>query len=345
MVWFGDLTYWYAAHSQMEDLPERWRGERGIGRVHRDMNVGEYVPGCCAYAEHCEVEVVRSGEHDARVTEWRTPLGSLRQVSEYCPTSFSCGIRAHPAKSVADLAIVRHIAEHRTHRPCYEEITRLDQEVGDYGLPVVAIAASPMGELYKEWTGLMNLSYLLADEPKEVRWTLDTLAACQDEPYRITAESPCEYVMLCENFSAETMGGLFDLYTRDYLQRRIDYLHQHGKKCIVHVDGTLRGLAEKLPAIGVDCLDAVTPKPVGDVGLDEIRKLVGDEILILGGLPGAMFAPPFTAKEMEQHVLEIIRLHKESGRFMFGVADQVPPNGDINLVKLVADLIDAYGRY
>ncbi|HEY3376013.1 MAG TPA: hypothetical protein VGL77_00840, partial [Armatimonadota bacterium] len=70
-----------------------------------------------------------------------------------------------------------------------------------------------------------------------------------------------------------------------------------------------------------------------------------DEMLILGGLPGAMFAPPFTADDIRQQVLEIIRLHKDSGRWMFGVADQVPPNGDIRLVKLVSDLIVEYGQY
>ena len=30
---------------------------------------------------------------------------------------------------------------------------------------------------------------------------------------------------------------------------------------------------------------------------------------------------------------------------MFGVADQVPPNGDLKLVKLVSDLVEEYGRY
>ena len=80
-------------------------------------------------------------------------------------------------------------------------------------------------------------------------------------------------------------------------------------------------------------------------GLNEIRKLTGDEILILGGLPGAMFAPPFTARDMEKHVREIIRMHKASGCFMLGVADQVPPNGDLALVRLVSDLVEEYGKY
>ena len=46
MVWFGDLTYWYDAHAKIGDLPEKWQGKRGISFSHRQMNIGEYVPGC-----------------------------------------------------------------------------------------------------------------------------------------------------------------------------------------------------------------------------------------------------------------------------------------------------------
>ena len=79
--------------------------------------------------------------------------------------------------------------------------------------------------------------------------------------------------------------------------------------------------------------------------MSELRQLVGDDIIICGGLPGAMFAPPFTAKDIEKQVMEIIRCHKKSGKFIVGVADQVPPNGDINFVKLVSELLEEYGRY
>ncbi len=77
----------------------------------------------------------------------------------------------------------------------------------------------------------------------------------------------------------------------------------------------------------------------------KIRALAGNDILILGGLPGAMFAPPFTADDLTHHVLNLIRLHKGSNRFMLGVADQVPPNGDIRLVRLVSELVEEHGGY
>ena len=76
-----------------------------------------------------------------------------------------------------------------------------------------------------------------------------------------------------------------------------------------------------------------------------VDHLGSDDVILIGGLPGAMFAPPFTAKDIEKQVKEIIKHHKDTNKFIFGVADQVPPNGDLNLVKLVSELIEEYGRY
>ena len=347
MVWFGDLTYWYASHSTIGDVPERWRGPGGIERLHRELNVGEYVPGCCAYdAIEDESVKVETETRDGVRTVWRrTPVGTLREVREYSPVSFSSGFIEHPAKTVEDLKVVRYIEARRRYRACPEKIAQVDRDYGDFGLPIVAVPATPLAELYKSWVGLIELSYLMADAPAEVEKTIEVMTASQDALYRITEESACPYVMMCENLSAESMGGFFDRYAGPYLTRRTAALHARGKKTIIHIDGTLRGVVEKIPQTGIDCIDAMTPKPVGDVGVDEIRDLVGERLLILGGLPGAMFAPPFGAREVERHVREIIRIHKDSGRFMLGVADQVPPNGDLNLVRLISDLVEEYGRY
>jgi hypothetical protein len=347
MVWFADLTYWYSAHVEIGDLPTRWRGPRGIGALHREMGVGEYVPGCCAYTV-CEGEQVRTTTTNSdgkRATTWETPVGCLRAVQEYSTASFSYGFTEHAVKEVADLRVLRYLMEHRSYQADPSSIARIDAEYGDFGLPIVAVPASPISELNKSWAGVMDLCYLLADAPGEVEATLQVIGESQDAIYRITEQAACGHVMICENLTAETMGGLFNCYSREYLARRMDGLHAHGKQALIHIDGTLRGVVEGIADLGIDAIDALTPGPVGDVALDEIRQLVGDEILVLGGVPGAMFAPPFTADDMRRHVLEIIRLHKDSGRFMLGVADQVPPNGDIQLVRLVRELVEEHGRY
>lgn len=347
MAWYGDLTYWYFAHQKMGDLGEAWSGPRGIGQVHKDLRLGEYVGGCRAFmqAEGAPVRLEVRDEGDDHIVQWHTPVGELRQVQRYSPDSFSWGFTEHAVKSVQDLRVVRYIMEHRQYMPAPEWCDQVTRDYGDGGVCIAAVPGSPITELNKTWSGVMTLCYMLADEPDEVRKTLQAIGESQDRLWAITEQSACPYVMICENLSAETMGSYFDEFIAPYVARRMEGLHRCGKKALIHIDGKLRGVLQKVQATGVDCIDSVVPEPVGDVAIEDLRPLAGDKILLLGGLPGAMFAPPFAARDIERQVRKIIDLHKDTGRFMLGVADQVPPNGDLALVRLVSDLVDEYGRY
>jgi hypothetical protein len=102
MGWFGDLTYWYHAHEQIGDLPARWQGPDGLHEMHRELNVGEYIPGCdaCTMAEADQVEHTVQTTGLQRIESWHTPMGSIRQVQEYSYDSYSWGYTEHAVKDV-----------------------------------------------------------------------------------------------------------------------------------------------------------------------------------------------------------------------------------------------------
>jgi hypothetical protein len=349
MGWCGDMTYWHGAHEAIGDLPERWRGKEGRHRLNQELGLSEYVPGCSGgdVIEGDEVKYETSEVAGVRTNTWITPVGSVQEVQEYSAASFSWGYTEHAVKTVEDLRVIQAIYKNRRFVPAPDRFTKEDAEYAGYGLGPTHVAAppTPISELNKHWIGVMELTYMLMDAPEEVQATLNAIGAFNDTVYKALAEAPPSVVMICENLSAETMGFYFDDYIEPYLKRWTTWLREGGHISMLHNDGTLRGTLEKLGPAGVDCIDSVTPMPVGDVDIKDLRALAGDEVILIGGLPGAMFAPPFTAADIEKQVKEIIKYHKDSNRFIFGVADQVPPNGDLELVKLVSRLIDEHGRY
>lgn len=347
MAWFGDMTYWHGAHDTIGDLPEAWRGERGIGNLHRDLNIGEYVRGdvACETKEGGSIDTRVFDDGERKTVVWNTPVGELTERSEYSNTSYSWGITEHFVKTADDLRVVRYIVENREYTPAPWKIEKVIADYGDGGLPHLAIPGSPLTELNKTWIGVMDLAYMMMDHPAEIAKTLQALDESQCRLLDTIKGTSAETVMICENLSGETMGGYFDDYLEDYLTRCVDQMHGYGQKVMIHIDGTLHGALDKIAITGVDCVDAVTPAPVGDASIKELRIMAGPEIILIGGIPGAMFAAPFTAKDMESHVRKIIRTHKESGKFIIGVADQVPPDGDISFVKLISDLVEEYGVY
>lgn len=233
--------------------------------------------------------------------------------------------------------MLRYIADSTQTTPTYERYEELKRLAGDQGHPTVLPPRSPVSQMLAEWTGAVNLSYLLADARAEVEQTLQALGRAADGAYAAILGCDTPFVELPDNLTGEVITRLFERYQFDYYLRRIRPLQEAGKKVGVHLDGTLRGILPLLVKTGLDFIESITPKPTGDVAVEHLRELAGPDVILFGGIPGAMFAPPFTAADLRRQVELIIEHHWESGKFILGAADQVPPNGDLNLVRLIGE--------
>ena len=69
-----------------------------------------------------------------------------------------------------------------------------------------------------------------------------------------------------------------------------------------------------------------------------LKAAENDEVVLWGGVPGALFSFPYTWKEMEEHVTKTLEAW-DGQRFVLGIADQVPPDGDIGMVKKISDFV------
>ena len=98
-------------------------------------------------------------------------------------------------------------------------------------------------------------------------------------------------------------------------------------------------MLQKLCSLGIDAVEAVTPLPVGDMSVAAMRDAAAASRTVLwGGVPGAMFAQPYDSVAMERHIYEVLEAWS-STPFILGVADQVPPDGDIDLVGAISRIV------
>ncbi|NLG52324.1 MAG: hypothetical protein GX552_19635, partial [Chloroflexi bacterium] len=122
-------------------------------------------------------------------------------------------------------------------------------------------------------------------------------------------------------------------------------IREAGKVSFIHMDGTLRGLLSRVGAAGFDVIEAVTPQPVGDMSMSELRALAGPGPILWGGLPGIYFTALVSDAEFERLVREVLEVMVADKRMVLGVADQVPPDGLRSRVAQVVELVERYGRY
>lgn len=341
LPWFADLTYWYAAQRAQGKLPPEYDGEEGFVRLHADHHVGYYLGYACVWQESYDnVTVDSCTEGHVTTTRWVTPVGQIVGQTQYLPETFSSAPVRWPVQSPEDLRVLRYIADATQRTPRYEAYEHLKRIAGDQGHPTVLPPRSPISQMLVQWTGVTNLVYLLADARDEVERTLQALARSADSAFEAIAGCDTPYIEFGDNLTGEVVTRLFERYQFDYYVQRIEQMHGRGKKVGTHLDGTMCGILPLLVRTGIDFVESITPQPVGDVAIEDLRELAGGEVILFGGMPGAMFAPPFTEKDVRRQVELIVEHHWPHGRFILGAADQIPPNGDIRLVRLVGELCE-----
>ncbi len=344
MPWFSDLSYWVLGQRSMGKMPDEYRGAEGYLKLHKDLGVGIFAFAPMVHRTLHDEAAFKSSmkqEGDLRIHEIQTPEGVLRTAYCYSDVTFSTATVEYAVKTPDDLRALRSYYGDERVEPDFEKYSEIQSLWGDQGIAVLWAPRSPLGQLAVQWAGVTNLSYLIADHPEAVEETLALIAEKQDPIYDIICDSPAPVIEIGDNLSGETMGGLFEKYSTPYFMKRVEQLHGVGKYMGVHLDGTMRGLITKVADTGLDYIEAITPAPVGDVLVEELFTLVNEETILWGGVPGAMFAPPFTWDQVQPFVEDIIHRYGPPGRFILCSADQVPVNGDIDYVKRIADLVES----
>jgi hypothetical protein len=351
LPWFADLTYWYNAQAGNGVLPEKYRGD-GVVQLYKDLGCGchEHALAWPWKTEYTDVEIVQRVEKDAdgnphlNFIEWKTPLGSIRQVQQYEPLGCCWAYRQYPVQTVDDLKVLRFIFEHQTITPDYTVQERQLALWGDIGTPASIPPRSPLANLIVVWMGVQNTVYAMADDIVEVEKTLATLGDADDAIYDIIEKSPATMVYFGENITSEVVTpNLFKKYYAPYYKKRVPGLHKAGKYIFVHVDGTVRGVLPLMAETGVDCAQSLTPAPVGDATVAEMRELAGPDLIMWSGVPGALFSPVYDEVVLRQCITECIEEFRRNGRFIMGICDQLPPDGILDRVRIVTDMIEEAG--
>ena len=135
----------------------------------------------------------------------------------------------------------------------------------------IGLPRSPLSAFFVEWAGVQNGSYLLADSPRKC----DEVLRLMEEQEAPILDAVCELapplVHFPDNLSSDCMTGFYDARMAAAHRRRIERLHAAGVRSAVHLDGTVKGLLPKLVRSGFDAIEALTPKPGGDLDVDDNR--------------------------------------------------------------------------
>nr|MDO8110093.1 uroporphyrinogen decarboxylase family protein [Candidatus Sigynarchaeota archaeon] len=275
---------------------------------------------------------ILAGKNGEAVVVTDTPVGSVRQASKGgYPVE-------HAVKTPEDMEVIKYELSQSVFEFNEPGFNLAEEVLGDIGIAQSYYNRSPYMRCILNYIGFENTVILLKRHRKATEDFMKFFAEWDDKMYDVIVNSPVKILNFGENIDANLAPPRnFKEYCIPYYNRRIKQLHDAGKFCHVHMDGSLKDLLPLIKETDFDGVEAATPEPQGDVTVDEIKAGLGDKVL-LDGIPATLFMKEFPESRLEETVTRLIELFGH--RLILGVSDELPPNGQIGRFATVSKVIE-----
>jgi uroporphyrinogen-III decarboxylase len=137
----------------------------------------------------------------------------------------------------------------------------------------------------------------------------------------------------------------FDEYIKGYEKIVIDAIHETGCRTIYHNCGKARVLLECYRDLGMTAWETVADHPVGDTSISMAKRVLGDQMTLIGNLDQVDFLKHAKIEEICDRTKQIVEDGKSGGRFIFSCSDYLEVGTPIENVKAVVDTVNSYAVY
>ena len=345
-----DLSHWYKKN---RNVPFNLSGftavEQGLVDLHKQIGAVAYceMGGFYrVYSDDPEIRLESTTDDGLFTTRITTPLGTVHEERVFNPTTYSYGIRKYLLQSADDFAIVEYLMERLRCTPKWDYYRSWQERLGELAYPYAQLPYSGSGYLMARYMGVEQAVYALADEPEKASRLIRAVNACNLRILDELIAGPFETLLISDNYDSNVQPReFFDTYVRDYYTEVARRLHAKGKFLAIHVDGESRGVLGWLAECGVDCADAVTPKPMFSMTPDQMRAAAGPDLILSGGIPATVFGPWGNDEAFVDCVKRWLDTRLSSPRLIMAAGDQVPPDAPFHRIAMLPELVAKYGRY
>lgn len=344
VLWQPRLETWIGHHRENGTLPERYRDKDYFGIYDALGASVRYAAsaGLEHYEEPNDVER-RSEQHSNHyITIVRTPNGEIRTVHQDIWEDGKLKNRRivdFPVKTPQDLRVVTDIVERERFRANLETFQKAADAVGHRAEPTMFLSSSGFTELIKHQCGLPGTYYLFYDHPAAVEEYLEACDRRDDRMIDAAVELPCRIFNLGDHANNEfTPPPILKRYLLPRWQHISDRLHAHGRYVHTHWDGHSVLMLPFILQTRLDGVEALTPEPMGDMTLEQIKEAVEDKMVVLDLIRAIDFLPNFPVSELLEFTRRVIDMF--APKLILGISDEISQVGEIEKVEAISELVD-----
>jgi hypothetical protein len=274
---------------------------------------------------------------DDGLTIWHTPKGDLMEQMVQDPIA-KTGYRVrHKLDGEKAFEAYHAVLDDLKYEADYDRASKVLTKVGETGLPTIDAPATPLQHILMWDLTVEDALMAMYDRTDEMVALMRHMHAKNLEYYHIACKGPGEVVRPMEDTSSMLTGpAMYAEHCAAYLSEYGRIVREHGKKFIVHMCGHLKDMLPIIKGIELDGIEAATPGPTGNVEPDDIRRVLGD-VIIMGGVDPTRYATQGPA-EMVKTLRERLSRIKGDRHFILG-SEEIPVAARLDTVKAVGQLV------
>jgi hypothetical protein len=282
------------------------------------------------------------GEAHWQRTTLHTPKGSIYEERAFEPVLNSSSVRKHYLAEKYDYEILWDFLDDSVLIPDYERYHRDQADLGDMGIPLVAVERTPYQQMWIIWAGLDNLSYHWADFPEHVEKTLELLSAREKRLCEIAYFSPAPFIDFPDNITADAIGPRrFQTFCVPFYNMLAEMLAEQKRFVFSHMDGNLKPLWKAIADSKLSGLDSFSPAPDNDTTVSEAVQLWPEKRLFIN-FPSSIHLCP--SEQVRAEAEAILQTAGHTGRLQLQISENVPPSVWKTSLPQIIDAIEAFGK-
>ena len=281
----------------------------------------------------------RVGDTASTRTVWSTPWGTLTEVDRAVASAETSFKSEFPVKKLEDWDVMARIWENAEVQGDFAQTDAVVQSIGEDGLATISGPPAPL-------VGILNYR----DAQEAIFDLVDSTGYMLDISARIHEKLKVVYERLCQgpvdtiiSYSANLTTRLISpAIAREFaLPNYRDYAricHRHGKKLIIHTCGDVAALLPIFKEAGLDGVDSLSLPRLGDTTMTMIRKELGDEFTVIGGVNPVVLSMG-SLWELEEHVRGFFDDLSTRKGLILCVSDATPYGTPLENLRLVSRLV------
>lgn len=342
LVWAPNFDYWLKVNAAEDTVPQKYAGlsRNDIVRA-MDGYIWNRASGVSQVIDD-SVRVECREEGGNTITEYHTPVGSIRQVHMKTEGEHSSQhLSEHFVKDLDGLRVMKYVVEATSYRADYGPALKALEETGEDGVVLTGLGCVPFIQFAKMDVGYINAFYMWTDHRQEVDALLEAYANLYLQGYAVLAEGPGDVIHTGDNMDGTMISpSIFREYALPFYREAGRICHAGGKIFEGHWCGRTQTLLPLVPGCGLDVVEAIVSRPMADVGLEEALDMLQGEVVLQGGIPSVLVCREGGSRDdFKRYMEETVLPLKGRKGFILGMSDNVPPNADFARVEMVAELI------